>query len=163
MKRRALIAMAPLMAIVACSGAGSTVNVSQIAADAAAISGGLAGATNAIGTLVKIPPGTQVQIEQALTDIQAASASIAQQNSAAGAQPYVRALVQATNALVAAAAVIPGIPPQYQAVFAAASALLPAIEAAAGIAAGSGAAAPMTPEEARLVLRGAALQGRAVP
>lgn len=135
----------------ACSMSGQTVTPSQVSQDIALEAAGLKAA------IAQLPATEQVNpaIQTALADLQAVATAFSDADAQATQQQEVSRIVTDINAIVAAASLLP-LPAPVSTAFQAADVLLPIIEASVGFNAPlSAAPSAMTPEEARLVLRGA--------
>jgi hypothetical protein len=140
----------------------NTFNTSALAKDISIISLGIEPLIPVITTYTKTDAATTAKLQTLLSEIQANAASVATSTSAAGAQPYAKAVVTAVNAVVGIAATLP-LPATYKSILQAATVLLPVVETELGLmkvthptAKVSLPAVDMTPEFARVVLKGAA-------
>ena len=132
-----------------------------IATDADAIATGLAAAAKDMRGANLLSAAQLVQVDDALSAVQAASAAVAQASSAAAAQPEVEQLASAVNAMVAALSEVATLPAPVPEILAAANVMLPVLESAVGLPASVGAAHAMTPAAAELVLAEQAAEFRA--
>jgi hypothetical protein len=154
--RRSVLALISAAAVASVAACANAPNAAQIQADAKLISDGL---TSIFSTLpaagVNIPPATTAQIQTALAQIQAAAADIA-----TAASPQASIVTNLTSAVsVLSTLATPFFPAATPIGLAlqAALALIPGLLAMVGASApASAAASSMPPDQARLILRGAA-------
>jgi hypothetical protein len=140
----------------------NTFNTSALAKDISIIALGIEPLIPVISTYTKTDPNTTAKLETLLKEIQTNAASVASSTSQAGAQPYAQAVVTAVNAVVGIAATLP-LPATYKSILQAATVLMPVVETELGLLKVtrptvklSLPAVEMTPEFARVVLKGAA-------
>jgi hypothetical protein len=140
-------------ALVACA----SQSPAQIATDVANLAGGLASAAQTLRDGGMLPASQQVQIDDAITAVQAAATAVASATTATQQQSATQQAVAATNAVLAALAGVKSLPPNVTTVLTAAQVLLPTIEALAGLPVTVAATATrMTPDEASTILSSAA-------
>lgn len=145
----AFVAAAFLLA--AC--AGGAISLPTIATDADNIATGLAAAAKDLRDAKMLTAAQLVQVDDAVSTVQAASAAVATATSAAAAQPEVEQLATAVNAMVAALSEVPTLPAPVPEILAAANVMLPVLESAVGLPAPAAASASaMTPDAAARVL-----------
>ncbi len=129
----------------------------QIATDVADLAGGLASAAQTLRDGGMLPASQQVQLDDAITAVQAAATAVAQATTATAQQSATQQAVSAANAVLAALAGVKSLPPNVTTVLTAAQVLLPTIEALAGLPVAVAASATrMTPDEASTILSSAA-------
>ena len=137
-----------LSALIGCS----ATQLSTAANDAASVLAGTNSVVHAVEGQFHLSAAVASDINQALAAATAADQAIVSQGvNSSNAQSFAAAI----NAVVGDVAAIPGLPASATDVLTAARVLLPVIETAAGIPVQAGAGS-MTPDEARLVLSGAA-------
>lgn len=159
MNRRHFLASAGALAGIAALAGCATGSppLAQVVADVQTIASGLSGAIEKLPPGI-IPGGTPSVITAALADLQAVAASIGAADTAAAAQPLVQRVAVDVNVVVGALASLP-LPAPVSTAFQAAMVLLPVIEAAVGMMVPAGATpGAMTPAQARVVLRDAAIR-----
>lgn len=165
MIRRSFLALSAtaLLSTTALTGCG-TFDVSTITSDANIIAGGLAAVDVQMGNLGVVDPATMTKIGTALASIQDVAKALATASDKSTAQSLVGKLETYVNTFVNVAAGLPFLPPSITLALQAASILLPVIEVAVGLVLPSAAqysslpkSTGMTPDQARLVLRGAAM------
>lgn len=125
----------------------------QIATDVADLAGGLASAAQTLRDGGMLPASQQVQLDDAITAVQAAATAVAQATTATAQQSATQQAVSAANAVLAALAGVKSLPPNVTTVLTAAQVLLPTIEALAGLPITAAATrTAMTPDEASTIL-----------
>lgn len=158
MNRRELLATTALLPLVACASTGGT--LSQAISDVQTIASGLAGVLPQLGAVTGIPASIVGQAGGIISKIQSIASAMAGVVSTAAAQGAVQQLETLVNGLIAAVAPFVAAVPVVGQVFAAAAVLLPVIEAAVGLVVAPPArairgVAPMTPDQARMILEAA--------
>ena len=128
------------------------VSLPTVATDADNIATGLAAAAKDLRDANVLSAAQLVQLDDALSAVQAAAAAVAQATSASAAQPEVEQLAAAVNAMVAALSEVPTLPAPVPEILAAANVMLPVLESAVGLPVPAAASAAMTPSEAERVL-----------
>ena len=128
------------------------VSLPTVATDADNIATGLAAAAKDLCNANVLSAAQLVQLDNALSAVQAAAAAVAQATSASAAQPEVAQLAAAVNAMVAALSEVPTLPAPVPEILAAANVMLPVLESAVGLPAPAAASAAMTASEAERVL-----------
>ena len=128
------------------------VSLPTVATDADNIATGLAAAAKDLRDANVLSAAQLVQLDDALSAVQAAAAAVAQATSASAAQPEVEQLAAAVNAMVAAISEVPTLPAPVPEILAAANVMLPVLESAVGLPVPAAASAAMTPSEAERVL-----------
>lgn len=151
-------------ALSGCAAFSTSVNngLAQVSSDATLIANGLAGALQNISAL-GIPGLTADKVQTigvAITSLKTVATSLAAATTQAQAQPLVTQIETDLNAIVGAVAGLP-LPPQISMPLQAAAILLPVIETAVNLAVSqittpSATSAAITPDQARLILKGSA-------
>jgi hypothetical protein len=140
------------------SGSSATQVAAQVVSDVGTIAAGLAGALPALGATGAVPAALVAKVGGWVATIQQVAGQVVNGMPQASAQPLVKQIEGLVNDIVMALAGVP-LPPPFGPALAAAAVLLPVIETAIGLAVPGAArmtAAAMSPDEARLILRGAA-------
>ena len=137
----------------------NTFDTTQAAKDVALITAELPAIANVVENLTKTDAATKAKIAANLVLAQNAAKQVADSTSTAGAQPYVMAFETSVNAILAAAGGITSIPEPYLSIVQAVSVLLPIIEAAINpsLVAINMPVNTLTPDQARLILKGASV------
>ncbi len=132
-------------------------SLAQIATDVANLAGGLAAAAQTLRDGGMLPASQQVQLDDAVTAVQAAATAVAQATTTAAQQSATQQAVAAANGMLATLASVKSLPPNVTTVLTAAQVLLPTIEALAGLPVTVAASANhMSPDEASTILSAAA-------
>ena len=172
MLRRNLLLGTTALSVTACAGKTVDQVVVTVAADASTIANGLTGVLAQLGPLAStygISGATMALIGTAVAGLQSVATQVSGATTAASAQPMVQKIETYVNTIVSALAGLP-LPPPISTALMAAAILLPVIESAVGLIINSAspgarlsAAAPtMTPDQARLILKGAAVKAGVV-
>jgi hypothetical protein len=156
--------LASPLALAGCSifSGGLNSGLAQVASDAAIIASGLAGALSNIGALnIGGLNADKIQtIGLAIAGLKSVATALANATNQSQAQPLVQQIETDLNAIVGALAGLP-LPPQISVALQAAAILLPVIETAVNLAVSQipgtpATAAILSPDQARLILKGAA-------
>jgi|GEM_PF-3443728 hypothetical protein len=150
--RRSILAMAGAAVTLTACGT-TTITASQLATDAQLIASGLASAITAIAAISSVPAATVTQLQGYLATIKADAATVAAASAGTSVVQEIASTVQTVADI--ALPLIPGGSAIVSIVNAAVS-LLPTILAAAGVTSAAKTSPIYSPEQARLILRGAA-------
>ena len=152
-----IAAAGALLALAACQS--GTPTPAQVAQDAALIAQGLAGVASSLAAVPGIPAATLTKVQGYIAEIQAASAQIATDTTGTVWPTSVQSVATLVGQI--ADVVLPLVPggAPFVAVITAAEALVPILLSAAKITAARPGPAGVTPEQARLTLRAAAVGG----
>jgi hypothetical protein len=159
MKRRTLVLAAGLLPLGVLAGCGTVgrlvdANLAQVADDVQSIAAGAKAILPQLGAL-GVDAATLADVSGIVDDIQTAATAIATVYTEENARPIVEQVAGYVLTLANVVAAIPGVPPIVKTIIAAAQVLVPAIEKVLGIAgvAAPRGTAPMTPDQARTILR----------
>jgi hypothetical protein len=151
------VALAPLLA--ACAGKTVDQSIATVVTDVSTIANGLQGTLTQLGALgvAGLTPAIVSTVGNYVADLQQVATQVSGATTTAAAQPLVQKVETYVNTIVSTLALIP-LPPPISTALQAAAILLPVIEVAVGLLVPptNGASPGMTPDQARLVLLGAA-------
>jgi hypothetical protein len=161
MNRRSLLAsIAPLATLAVLGGCATTTPTATISNEAVTdldlIASAFEPLGDAVASMAGATPAVIAKVNTDIAQLEAAASAVAPGVSTAVAQPSVTTVGSAVQSILTALQGLT-LPTNIQAVLTAAETLLPLIQAAVGIAVAVGApTAAMTPDQARLILQGAA-------
>jgi hypothetical protein len=162
--RRTVLSMAAALPIAACAGQSASQVTQEVVSDIGLVATGLNGALPALAQVAGISASTVATVGQYVGKVQTLASGVSTALSTSSALSTVQQIGSVIGQIATVAG--PLLPPPWGTAVAAAEVLLPVIEAGVGMivnatnsTAAPGAAAPvMSPDAARLILRGFAAQ-----